>query len=74
MQQSMITGSLWVFHQWNFTNMGKQHMGNFLMGMGEVQMLQMNQLHNDDVMNMNGQSTDGLNEQVTEDDVRNVNG
>ena len=36
-------------------------MGNFLMGMSEVQTFQMNQLHNDDVMNMNGQCTDGLN-------------
>ena len=32
----------------------KHHMGNFLMGMGEVQMLQMNELHNDDVTNVNG--------------------
>ena len=37
-------------------------MGNFSMGTGEVLMLQMNQLHNDDVTNMNGQWTDGLNE------------
>ena len=29
--------------------MGKQHMGNFLMGTSEVQMLQMNQSHNDDI-------------------------
>ena len=28
-------------------------MGNFTAGMGEVQMLQMNQLCNDDVTNMN---------------------
>ena len=31
----------------------KQHMGNFLMGTGEVHMFQMNQLHNDDVTNIN---------------------
>ena len=28
-------------------------MGNFLMGMGEVLTLQANQLHNNDVMNVN---------------------
>ena len=40
----------------------KQHMGNFLMETGEVQTFQMNQLHNNDVMNVNGQWIDGLNE------------
>ena len=30
-------------------------MGNFLVGTSKVQTFQMNQLHNDDVMNMNGQ-------------------
>ena len=34
--------------------MGEMHMGNFLMGMGEVLMIQMNQSHNDDITNMNG--------------------
>ena len=43
------------------------------MGVSEVQMFQMNQSHNDDVMDMNGQCTDRLNEQVTDDDVTNVN-
>ena len=36
-------------------------------------MFQMNQLHNDDVMNVNGQCTDGLNEGVAEDDITNMN-
>ena len=38
----------------NFMNMRKMHMGNFSMGMSEIQMFQMNQSHNDDVMNVNG--------------------
>ena len=33
---------------------GKQHTGNFLLGMCEVQKIQMNQSHSDDVMNVNG--------------------
>ena len=33
-------------------------MGSFTTGMGEVQTLQLNQLHNDDVMNMNRQWSD----------------
>ena len=33
--------------------MGKTAYGNFSVEMGEVQTLQTNQLHNDDVMNMN---------------------
>ena len=33
--------------------MGKAAYGNFSVGMGEVQTLQTNQLHDDDVMNMN---------------------
>ena len=33
----------------------------------------MNQLHNNDVMNVNRQCTDGLIKQVTEDDVMNMN-
>ena len=49
-------------------------MGNFSMGMGEVLMLQMNQSHNNDAMNMNGQRTDRLNEQVTEDGIMNMGG
>ena len=32
----------------------KQHMGNISMGTGEVLTLQMNQSHNDDIMNMDG--------------------
>ena len=40
----------------------KQYTGNNLMGMGEVQTLQMNQSQNDDVINVNRQRTDGLNE------------
>ena len=32
----------------------KQHMGNSLMGMNEVQMFHLNQSHNDDVMNVDG--------------------
>ena len=32
----------------------KQHMGNFSMGMGKVQTLQMNWSNNDDITNMNG--------------------
>ena len=35
------------------------------MGMSEVQTFQLNQSHNDDVMNVNGQCTDQLNGQVT---------
>ena len=56
MQQSMIPGFLGIhgyFINENFTYMGKQCTGHFSMGMGEVQLLQMNQSHNDDVMNMN---------------------
>ena len=48
-------------------------MGNFSMGMSEVQTFLLNQLHNDDIMNWNGGHTDGWNEQVTEDDIMNVN-
>ena len=44
------------------------------MGMSEVQTFQTNQLDNDDITNVNGQHTDGLNEQVVENDVMNVNG
>ena len=44
------------------------------MGTGEEQMFQMNQSHNNDVMNVNGCCTDRLNEQVTEDDAMNMNG
>ena len=42
-------------------------------GISKGQMFQTNQLHNDDVMNVNRQCTDGLNEQVTDEDVTNVN-
>ena len=52
----------------------KTHMGNFLMGTSEVWTFQMNQLHNNDVTNVNRQCTDRLNEQVTDDDIMNVNG
>ena len=34
----------------------------------------MNQSHNDDIANGNERCTDGLNEEVTEDDITNVNG
>ena len=34
--------------------MGKMQIGNFLMGMGEVQMFGMNQSHSDDVAYVNG--------------------
>ena len=54
-------------------SMGKILMGNFSMGMSKVQMFQMNQSHNDDITNMNGRCIDGLNEQVTDDDVMDVN-
>ena len=43
------------------------------MGMNEVQTFQMNQSHNDDITNVNGQHTDRLNEQVREDGVMNMN-
>ena len=56
----------------NFTNMGNTCTRNFLTGMSEVQTYGINQSHNDDVTGMNRQHTDGLNEQVTEDDVMNV--
>ena len=46
-------------------------MKNFLMGTGEVQTLQMNQSN---IMNVNRWWTDGLNEQVAEDDITNMNG
>ena len=38
----------------NLLTREKQHTGNFLMGMGKVQTLQMNQSHNDDITNVNG--------------------
>ena len=54
MQQSMIPGKFTGFLlTGNSVTWEKQCMGNFLTGTGEVQMLQMNQLHNDVVMNMN---------------------
>ena len=43
------------------------------MGTSEVLTFQMNQSHNEDIMNVNGWCTDRLNEQVTDDDVMNVN-
>ena len=49
-------------------------MGNFSLGRGEVQTLQMNQSHNNNIMNVNRWWTDGLNEQVTEVDITNTNG
>ena len=46
----------------------------FSMGTSEVQTFQMNKLQNNDVMNMNGGCTDGLNQQAADDDVMNMNG
>ena len=47
-----------VFVNRNCTYMVKMGYQKFLMGMGKVQTLQMNQLHNDDVTNVNRQWSD----------------
>ena len=50
----MIPGDSWGFCQQEFHLHGKTAYGEFLTGTGEVQKLQTNQSHNDDVTNMNG--------------------
>ena len=53
MEQSMIPEHSQECQQWEFYEHGENAHGNFLDGMIKVQMFQMNQSHNDDVMNVN---------------------